>query len=68
MTPSSFVSARQSICGRFASFMKNFADAGVFFPAANVCNFMQGGNPFANKIAIANLAYASRAIPCSPSK
>jgi len=48
--------------------MKNFADAGVFFPAANVCNFMQGGNPFANKIAIANLAYASRAIPCSPSK
>lgn len=65
MTPLSFVSARQSVCGRFASFVKNFADAGVFFPAANVCNFMQGGNPFANKIAIANLAYSSLLIGAS---
>ena len=40
------------------SFFRKFADAGVFFPAANVCNFMQGGNTVATGIAIANLLYS----------
>jgi hypothetical protein len=40
------------------AFIKKFADAGLFFPAANVCNFMQGENSIATGIAIANLAYS----------
>jgi hypothetical protein len=40
------------------SFARRFIDAGVFFPAANVCNFMQGGNLIADKVAIANLLCA----------
>ena len=65
MEPSNFILTRKSVCGRAASFMKSFADAGIFFPAANVCNFMQGANPFADKIAILNLAYSSLLIGVS---
>ena len=49
------------------SFVKNFLDAGFFFPAANVCNFMQGADPIATKIAIANLVYSTFLIGISSS-
>jgi len=52
------ISAKKWICERATSFTKYYANAGTFFPLANVSNFAQAANPVATEIAVGNLVYS----------